>query len=52
MRHSKIHTIGVTEEVDRRNISKVIFEDKMVEHFPELMKSIAHRFKKHRESLA
>lgn len=38
LRHSKVHTIGVAEDVDRRNNSKAIFEDKMVEHFPELMK--------------
>lgn len=43
--HSKVHTIGVAEEVDRRNNSKAIFEDKMVENFPKLMKATLHRFK-------
>lgn len=52
LRHSKVHTIGVAKEVDRRNNSKAIFEDKMVEHFPNLMKATLHRFKKCSKSVA
>lgn len=45
LRHYKVHTIGVAKEVYRRNNSKAIFEDKMVQHFPKLMKATLHRFK-------
>lgn len=48
----KIHITGVSEEANGRNSLKAMFEDKMVEHFPELMKSTVHKFKKPSKSLA
>lgn len=38
MTHSKIHIIGISEKVEKRYNSKAIFEDKMIDHFPEVIK--------------